>query len=56
MTVAQKVLLKYAKDAAYKTMNGFVVVSASIFLYFSFHILDNGGCSNIVASSMNRYT
>ena len=34
-------------------MNGFVVFSASIFLYFSFHILDQGACASTVALSID---
>lgn len=52
--VFKKVLVKYAKDTEYKIMNGFVIFSVSIFLYFSFHIFDQGACSNIVAPSINR--
>lgn len=46
--------MKYAKDIEYKIMNGFVIFSVSIFLYFRFHIFDQGACSNIVAPSINR--
>lgn len=52
--VSQKVLVKYAKDTEYKIINGFVIFSVSIFLYFSFHIFDQDACSNIVAPSINR--
>lgn len=46
--------MKYAKDIEYKIMNGFVIFSVSIFLYFRFHNFDEGACSNIVAPSINR--
>lgn len=42
------------KDIEHKIMNVFVIFSVSIFLYFRFHIFDQGACSNIVAPSINR--
>lgn len=46
--------MKYAKDIEHKIMNVFVIFSVRIFLYFRFHIFDQGACSNIVAPSINR--
>ena len=46
--------MKYAKDIEHKIMNVFVIFSVSIFLYFRFHIFDQGACSNTVAPSINR--
>ena len=51
---SQKVLVKYANETEFKIMNGFVIFSVSIFLYFRFHIFDQGACRIIVAPSINR--